>query len=396
MEWIKTIFDPRHAVRKADRLRFHQRRRSVLGLTIDPGLTHVTGCLLEGLGAGKLLRPLPRVFERSVISESTRRLYRETFGPLQSIPRLDTLSDWSAFVSLQTDITQLATELVGRLMAHAGEATDKILAASIHHPGIWITDLASSRDEQSTVPLIDANRLALSTGLNILDQYCVKDRCEGGTGWPISALPLWLLWADRRSPQAFEHRVLVELTQEGYVTWLPPSDGLDATYPLIEQSCLDPRPVSHDLDASPSADAPALTESLVAQIQAALERWSVKPKRFDASVPFPPYHKIRLILSGESRLVPEVCSRLTQVFPDTNVVLAEDYHCPPWSMSSIVAGIHGFLHIDQVPSNLPWISGTDVPRILGALTPGSACRYRHLLIEMSDYRPPAMTLREAV
>ena len=53
----------------------------------------------------------------------------------------------------------------------------------------------------------------------------------------------------------------------------------------------------------------------------------------------------------------------------------------------------GVMHIDQLPANVPATTGGEFPRLLGRLTPGRPSNYRRLLIEMADYRPPAMKLR---
>ena len=71
----------------------------------------------------------------------------------------------------------------------------------------------------------------------------------------------------------------------------------------------------------------------------------------------------------------------------------------PWRSETIaasLAGVLGFLHIDQQPASLPWITGADLPRLHGRLVPGHPTAWRRLLVEMADFRPPPMKLREAV
>jgi hypothetical protein len=229
-----------------------------------------------------------------------------------------------------------------------------------------------------------------------------------------------LLWADRRSPTAFEHRLVLEWNAQLEMTWLPPSDGLDATYPAIEQQAIDwstqasesnaptdstdstdsavrdsSVKLSHDaaepLDLDPGdADLSPVVNQVLEQIQ----RWQT-PRR-DGLPTLPPAHKLRIIVAGDEPGSQRLLESLTAALPETVIVACQDHACPAWGCGPLIAGTHGFLHVDQVPSNLPWISGTEVPRILGILTPGAASRYRSLLIEMSDYRPPVMTLRDAV
>lgn len=396
MDWIKTIFDPRHPVQKADRLRFHQRHRYLIGLTVSEDFSQLTGCLVEGTSAGKLLRLKSLSFQEMPIPHAMQRLFHQWCGSKHFPHRMAVSPDWSTYLSLRADLTQMSTQMVHALLSQAGQAADRVLAVAYHHCGVLV---CGTDNQNSVLPMIDAAALALRTGMNVLDQFCVKDRLEGGTGWPLSALPLWLLWADRRSPQAFEHRVILQCHSDVELTWLPPSDGLDATYPMIQQrrwnvGSLGRLPlniVREELQPEPD-----FIEQTIEQILQQIGTWQQLQLRGSDSLPAP--HKLR-ILVAEPALENEPGPfevRLAQALPETVVVPCTDYDCPSWGMGPLVAATHGFLHVDQVPANLPWISGTEVPRILGTLTPGAAGRYRSLLIEMSDYRPPVMTLRDAV
>lgn len=399
MDWIKTIFDPRHPIQKADRLRFHQRHRFMIGLTISADFTQMTGCLVEGTSAGKLLRLKALSFQELPIPLPMQRLFQQWCGSTVAPYRLSSLPEWPTYVSLRADLTQMAIQMVQALLSMAGQAADRVLAVAFHHSGV----LVGGADQQdSTLPMIDAVSVALKTGMNVLDQFPVKDRLEGGSGWPISALPLWILWADRRSPQAFEHRIIIESNATVEMTWLPPSDGLDATYPLIQQRRLSlPREVAAGLRPTGAAgtlnrESGDAAEDLVSEIVQQIQTWQVGDSR--RLVDLPAASKLRILVAEpESTSAADgLLQQIARAFPETIVVPCRDYDCPANGMGALVAATHGFLHVDQVPANLPWISGTDVPRILGTLTPGAAGRYRSLLIEMSDYRPPVMTLRDAI
>ncbi len=63
---------------------------------------------------------------------------------------------------------------------------------------------------------------------------------------------------------------------------------------------------------------------------------------------------------------------------------------------SLIAAMLGFLHVDQMPANLPSLTGANQQRILGRLTPGRPNSWRNLLREMADHEPPAMKLRDAM
>ncbi len=75
---------------------------------------------------------------------------------------------------------------------------------------------------------------------------------------------------------------------------------------------------------------------------------------------------------------------------------ATDFGFDAGTLQAAFAAILGTMHIDQMPANLTWLTGADVPRILGRLTPGSSTAWRRLLREMADYHPAAMRLRDVV
>jgi hypothetical protein len=54
------------------------------------------------------------------------------------------------------------------------------------------------------------------------------------------------------------------------------------------------------------------------------------------------------------------------------------------------------LFVDQMPANVPLLSGASVQRLLGRITPGTPASWRNLLINMTDSHPPTMKLRDAV
>ena len=58
--------------------------------------------------------------------------------------------------------------------------------------------------------------------------------------------------------------------------------------------------------------------------------------------------------------------------------------------------ILAMLHVDHVPANLPNITGAEMPRILGRLTPGTPRHWHRLLTEIAANRPQMMTLRYAI
>ena len=53
-------------------------------------------------------------------------------------------------------------------------------------------------------------------------------------------------------------------------------------------------------------------------------------------------------------------------------------------------------YVDQVPATTRVISGTETPRILGRLTPGSPIVWQRLVREIAQHQPAMMSLRNAI
>lgn len=96
-------------------------------------------------------------------------------------------------------------------------------------------------------------------------------------------------------------------------------------------------------------------------------------------------------------------SRLQNHFADTQVTGSWASQFPEASATpgmvdgpSLIASMMGFMHIDQLPANVPALTSARQQRILGRLTPGRPNSWRNLLREMADHEPSAMKLRDAV
>jgi hypothetical protein len=60
------------------------------------------------------------------------------------------------------------------------------------------------------------------------------------------------------------------------------------------------------------------------------------------------------------------------------------------------AAILALLFLDQTPANSPRITGVEVPRVLGRLTPGSPTHWNALLREVAGGKGAIMSLRSAL
>jgi len=181
--------------------------------------------------------------------------------------------------------------------------------------------------------MCDPTTIAESTGIAVIDALPQRDLSVGGTGRPLAALPLWMILADRNPKVADQDCVLVDLTKQTPETfWLPASDGLDAEVPSI--------------------------------------KWQIADADLTAGV-------------GESRSSVEAEPKFERLDSVIGKMI---------NLDALVAAILGMFHIDQLPGNLPRLTGATSQRILGRLTPGRPANWRQLIRAMAQYCESSVSL----
>lgn len=103
-----------------------------------------------------------------------------------------------------------------------------------------------------------------------------------------------------------------------------------------------------------------------------------------------------LVVSVSPQYEACVVNRLDQILEGVSVNSIRKYGVETDQLASVVAAVLGLFHIDQMPANVPWITGAKSQRILGNLTPGRPSSWRQLLRAMADFHPAPMKLRDAV
>jgi len=140
------------------------------------------------------------------------------------------------YFSVRQDLTSLASGLVSRIVSKSGPANENIMMVSVLHSGLY-SEMESQGDWNGcrNLPLLDSSQLANQTGQNVLDRLAERQMADGGSPWPLSGLPLWMLCADRNEPVAETVRTVLETGAWFRLTFLPPSDGYDGDFPLVSQ-----------------------------------------------------------------------------------------------------------------------------------------------------------------
>lgn len=371
----ETIDDP---AARIDRVLQDRSHRLVIGVAISQSVDRLQCALMMTDGHGKFLRLRHVVGNEvelpSVVQETWAQICASDVRSLEQVRQ---------FMSELADFQAQAIESVS---LHAGKYVDRVLAVAMTDPGLWVKDFDGSR---VYCPLSDSQRVADLTGLTVMDSFPVNDILSGGRGGPLAPLPLWLAFADRQQRVANEQRVVVFADETIRAFLLPASDGHDADLPAVEM-------FSGDIEDLPGAIERGLERIWGRQRrQSTLIEESVSTNT--TSIMRPLRVKVWIFGTSEPKNAVEKILRKTPII--SQIVTQgemESLGVSDTTYQGTVAGLLGLLHVDQLQANVPWITGAASQRVLGRLTPGTPSNWRQLVREMSDYRPPAMKLRDAV
>jgi hypothetical protein len=258
-----------------------------------------------------------------------------------------------------------------RLKRVAGKFVDRILCMAVGDPGLWLQDFDGRRTYLSAC---DPCKLSELTGVSVVDGFPARDLAAGGNGSELAGLPLWLWLADRPQKAArLSTGLIVQDASEVTAWFLPGSDGLDEVLPDIERMRLETGRLSGE----------HLSTALVAFLQ--------RPRK--ESLPLRQLYFA--VDEGESSVPALATARQLGLEADPLPLLPEQFSRPEIA-SAVATTILGGLFVDQMPGNVPALSGAGIQRILGRITPGSPASWRNLLINMTDSQAPTMKLRDAI
>ncbi len=333
--------------------------------------------------------------------------------------------------------------LVDALLSQAGVSPSRILALGVADPGLWSGPAASPG---AYFCLGEPARLAELTGLNVVDAFPARDVAQGGQGGPLNAVPLWLLL---RHPR--KHRLVLDLGRTTRLAWLPPSspeNGLPAglrafdvgpgTY-LLDRLAERLTGGEHRFDpgghlAVQGQRIEPLLEHWLADpyFRRTTPRWhprGVRPERFLLQAMQKAVHEgwsIRDLLCTATHFVAEAVNLaiqrcLPQATPIDEIVVggggqnnglllrevaarlpgipvrrSQELGIVWEGLDPACAGLLALMHLDQVPGNPPEVTGAEVARVLGRLTPGSPQNWQRLLSDLIGCKPAVRPLRSAL
>lgn len=110
----------------------------------------------------------------------------------------------------------------------------------------------------------------------------------------------------------------------------------------------------------------------------------------------PPAMLSRFLVDAPNRIEAAFLNQFSQLLGDPQVAPANEVIDGMGDLQPVVAAVLGLLHIDQMPANVPWLSGADCQRILGRVNPGRPSSWRQLIRAMADFQPAPMKLKDAI
>ncbi len=424
---------PPAAVLPFDHSRPGDNRRWLAGVSISSQGAEVTAAVVSVVGRGLDARAELAAARSDKVPKETAALLR---------PAVDASACSAALLAkARAQLAETEAALLGDLLADAGLTADRILAAGLYDPGFWGCVQA---EVVGYLGWCDAARVAELTGLNVLDAFPARDLAQGGLGGPLLALPEWLLLGRRDCS-----RVLLDLGRTARISYLPAqtSDRAAARIlsfeagpgtamldvlaqrlssgehlfdpggrmaaqghrldPLIERWLLDPGlqaplPRWHPRGIRPER---FLTEALQLAVES---NWSIRDLLCTAT-----HFIAKAVALALRRTLPEDAALdelvvtgggqhngmlLREIAQETELPLVqiEEASLTSQSLTPACVALLAMLYLDNIPANATAITGTETPRILGRLTPGSPQNWQRLLQYYSGIAPVVRPLRSAV
>lgn len=420
---------PEDALGRIDRALNDRNHRLCVGLHVSRQFDFVRGVLIVSQGNGKYVRIRHMVESSAPIPQSIRDGCLE-FAIGQSDER-------RCLSQSLTDLAEIQALVFEQLKCQAGRYVDRVLAISVCDPGYWETDFDG---RSSYTSMCDATRLAELSGVTVIDAFPARDLVAGGNGERLDALPIWIIFADRNVRVAKQNRAMVNVNDRSVGYFLPASDGLDSEVPKIRtfettgiqfltQLIRKYLPLNSQFSKIESDfDQGELIPELRNQFEKSKNERDISGQLFAQSASYLDSNSNALadvLKTGTDFIGSQIHSQVVNKFGQTvDQILVS---CLPQFDSRIVRGVEtaigdqamttasgrrlgvsneelgpavaailGLFHIDQMPANVPWLTGANGQRILGRLTPGRPANWRQLVRVMADFHPAPMKLKDAV
>ncbi len=416
-------------------------RRWVIGVQVSADCTRLATTIVACAGRG--LEMTPEIVDGMTadVPGETAALFRQLSGPgLAAADAAETLA------TLRARLAELEAAVINALLGQAGIAPDRVLAIGVDDPGLWSSGKRATGNPAGYLGLCDAARLAELTGLSVVDAFPARDVAAGGQGGPLVPLAQWLLLKD---PLA--NGLLLDLGRTTRLSCLPRAAGVDGGGPRVLAFDVGPGMRLLDLlverltDGEEAFDPGGRNAVQGSRVQELLDHWladpylrrplprwhprGVRPERYllDAvqmavergwsirdllctathflaeSVALAVRVRVpaelaaeQIILTGGGRQNGMLLRELGALLPGLSLVPIDNVGIEAEALDPACYGLLALFYLDQTPANRQEVTGREMGRVLGRLTPGSPQNWQRLVAEMSDARPAVRSLRSAL
>ena len=333
-----------------------------------------------------------------------------SYTPAQRAALADALAGTTpaAYCRVNFDLGGWLADAAIVAIAEAGIARSEIALIASHGQTVW------HEPGHSTWQLGEAAVIAERTGINVVDDFRVRDVAAGGQGAPLVSMADALLFAEDTN-----WRALQNIGGIGNVTVVPPNGDLRAVrafdtgpgvalidalarradrslpYDVDGRLALAGRPCEEVVGALLQAPyfaaeppkstgrelfSPAYAEALAEQCVAARPGASgadivatatmlTARSIADAYRRFLPEPVSDVLLSGGGARNPALVAAVRAALPDRNVRLFNDVFFDGEAKEAVAFAFLGWLHHQRRPGNVTGATGARGPRVLGKLTP---------------------------
>jgi len=407
-------------------------RRWILGMTASSRCTEMAAALVAATGRG-----LDAQAELvGVVTTDLPKDVAGAYGPLAGGS-----ATAAGLATLRCHLAEIEAALASELLQGLVVAPSRVLAVGVHDPGVWS---CSPGEPRGYLGLCDPAKLAELTGLNVIDAFPARDLAQGGQGGPVTAMAQWMLLRDPG-----RNRILLDLGRTTRLSYLPSTMANHAASRVL---CFDVGPGTALLDLLTGRltdgrhrfDPGGRFAVQGRRIRELLDHWLADPY-FDR--PLPRWHprgvpaerflsdalqmavesgwSVGDLLCTATHLIAEmIATTLSRRLPkDTRIdeivvtgggqqngmllreiarmaeaplVRIPTAQMPGEAIEPACVALLALLHVDQVPGNHTVVTGAEVPRLLGRLTPGAPQNWQRLLQTSAGSSPAMRPLRSAL
>ncbi|MDR1486061.1 MAG: anhydro-N-acetylmuramic acid kinase [Planctomycetaceae bacterium] len=340
------------------------------------------------------------------------------------------------------ELASVEEEAIDELLSESRLTKNDVLAIGVYDSGIRF----NSSDGLFYRSLCDAAFLAEQTGLNIVDSFSSQDTAAGGNGGPVLTLPSWIFLKSESTA-----RILLDLGRTARLTLFPRSENvfsfqkiivrdlvpcgslLDAlTYKLTQgKSSID---IGGRLTVQGCQIASLLSE--FRSIRQSAEVWNPLGLSIDSylrtafrlngseysyqdilctascfiaesiatnirqalsgGVEFLQGADVEILVTGACRMHGMLMNSISNQLKQNRLIQVTDLGILPETFDAVCVALLTVMAIDNIPSNIPSLTGCETSKPLGRITAGSTTNWYKLIQEMANTKPAARNIRSAM